>query len=135
MPAYTLKNNTYALVKNNYVVNVVYASGDWIQPDDVTAVQLYEYESCNVGDYYFGTGGVYIPAGSSPRFQYVIIDENPTFEDTLRKPAYRVASGGADDGTLYVSSSLVVGSGNSGSYVQFPDGTKLYSAVMDGGVF
>ena len=133
--AYTLKNNTYALVKGNYVANVVYASGDWIQPDDVTAIQLYEYESCNVGDYYFGTGGSYIPVGTSPRFQYVTVDENPTFEDTLRKPSYRLASGGADDGTLYVPGSLVIGTGNSGAYIQFADGTKKYSAIIDGGVF
>lgn len=132
MPAYVNRDNTFAVVDgSNRVVNVVYLSGSpWRQPDSTTLIQLYENESCSVGDTYF-------PAGTplTGRFQYVQLAGEADFEATLTKPNNRLASGGTDTGFLYVESSLVIGTGNSGAYIQFADGTKKYSAIIDGGVF
>jgi len=132
MTLFDPKDNTFAVVdSNNYVVNIVYVTGSWDQPADTILVQLYEYESCNIGDYYF-------PAGTPPtgRFAYVsLAPEYPTFESTLPKPKTRTESGGSDSGSLFIENSIIIGTGNSGAYVQFADGSKLYSAIIDGGSF
>lgn len=132
MPAFVNRDNTFAVVSaSSIVVNVVYLSGSpWQQPDNTTLIQLYENESCSVGDTYF-------PAGTPPtgRFQYVQLTTENSFEEILAKPKNRIASGGSDTGFLYVESSLVIGTGNTGAYIQFADGTKKYSAIIDGGVF
>jgi len=132
MPANVNRDNTFAVVDaSSKVVNVVYLSGSpWQQPDNTTLVQIYQNESCNVGDTYY-------PAGTPPtgRFQYVQLSSEQYFEETLTKPNTRIASGGADTGFFYVQSSIVIGTGNSGAYLQFADGTKMYSTTIDGGVF
>ena len=128
-----LRDNTFAVIDaSNYVINIVYlTSGSWIQPADTTLVQLYEYERCNVGDYYNALGSP--PNG---RFAYVTVDPDfPTYESTLEKPHTRFTSGGSDSGSLYVENSLIIGEGNSGGYIQFADGTRKYSAIIDGGIF
>jgi hypothetical protein len=132
MPANVNRDNTFAVVSaSSKVVNVVYLSGSpWEQPENTTLVQIYQNESCSVGDTYF-------PAGSPPtgRFQYVQLALETGYEEILEKPKNRIASGGSDTGFLYVESSLVIGTGNTGAYIQFADGTKMYSAIIDGGVF
>lgn len=45
------------------------------------------------------------------------------------------APSGVSAANIVVESSLVIGTGNTGAYIQFADGTKKYSAIIDGGVF
>lgn len=132
MPANVNRDNTFAVVSaSNKVVNIVYLSGSpWEQPENTTLVQIYENESCSIGDTYSAGGTP--PTG---RFQYVQVDIETGYEALLTKQKNRISSGGVDTGFLYVESSLVIGTGNSGAYIEFADGTKKYSAIIDGGVF
>jgi hypothetical protein len=134
MAAGTLRPNAFAVLKNNSVQNVVLISNNsgWFQPEGTTLIQLYENESCNIGDTYF-------PAGSPPtgRFQYLqLAPGEPLYEDTVKKPVNRLQSGGSDSGTLYVPGSVVLGTDDSiyGAvyYLQFQDGTTQATAAVSG---
>ena len=129
--AAVLEPNKYALVDSNSKVNsvIVWDGGGWVPPAGLTPIQIYINEPCNIGDTYL----IAYPPGS--RFAYVAIDVEPDFESTLPKAASRVQVGGIDTGTLYSEGSVVLGNGITSAYLQFADGTKMYSATIDGGVF
>jgi hypothetical protein len=131
MPAAVLEPNKYALIDSADKVNsvIVWDGNMWIPPAGLTPIQLYINEPCQIGDTYEPA----FPPGS--RFVYVTLGDEPDFESTLPKAASRVQVGGIDNGTLYSEGSVVLGNGITSAYLQFADGTKMYSAIIDGGVF
>lgn len=131
MPAVVLEPNKYALIDSADKVNsvIIWDGGSWVPPAGLTPIQIYINEPCNIGDTYFSAS----PPGS--RFAYVTLGDEPDFETTLPKAASRVQVGGIDSGTLYSEGSVILGNGLTGAYLQFADGTKMYSATIDGGVF
>ena len=127
MPSFVFRDFTYAVLKDNIVQNVIFSKNTgWDTPENTTLVQLYEDELCNIGDTYFG--------GDPPtRFDYVFVGDEESFEYTFINSPSRLASGGHDDGTLYVGGSVVIGTnGITGFsyYVQFADGTTQDTAAI-----